>query len=77
MEFFETAYHGLPPWDIGRLQREFIHPAESKEIAGDVLDVGCGMHRKTAQETFFFLLMHFDAGHLINFRCGFAPLPNS
>jgi SAM-dependent methyltransferase len=42
MDFFETAYHGIPPWDIGRPQQEFIQLAASGEITGDVLDVGCG-----------------------------------
>lgn len=42
MDFFEKAYHTTPPWDIGRAQREFIRLEESGEIAGDVLDVGCG-----------------------------------
>jgi 2-polyprenyl-3-methyl-5-hydroxy-6-metoxy-1,4-benzoquinol methylase len=42
MEFFEKAYQGSPPWDIGRPQREFVRIEESGEISGDVLDVGCG-----------------------------------
>ncbi len=42
MDFFEKAYRGKPPWDIGRAQREFVHLEESGEISGDVLDVGCG-----------------------------------
>ncbi len=42
MDFFEEAYHGKPPWDIGRAQREFVHLEESGKITGDVLDVGCG-----------------------------------
>jgi len=42
MDFFEEAYHGTPPWDIGRAQREFVRLDESGEISGDVLDVGCG-----------------------------------
>jgi 2-polyprenyl-3-methyl-5-hydroxy-6-metoxy-1,4-benzoquinol methylase len=42
MEFFEEAYHGTPPWDIGRAQREFVRLEESGQISGDVLDVGCG-----------------------------------
>ena len=42
MDFFEEAYHGTPPWDIGRSQREFVRLEESGKIAGDVLDVGCG-----------------------------------
>jgi len=42
MEFFEEAYHGTPPWDIGRPQREIVRLEESGKISGDVLDVGCG-----------------------------------
>jgi 2-polyprenyl-3-methyl-5-hydroxy-6-metoxy-1,4-benzoquinol methylase len=42
MDFFEEAYHGTPPWDIGRAQREFVRLEESGQISGDVLDVGCG-----------------------------------
>lgn len=42
MEFFDEVYRSSPPWDIGRAQREFVALAESGEIAGDVLDVGCG-----------------------------------
>lgn len=41
MSFFEKAYKGKPPWDIGRPQREFVHLEESGKISGDVLDVGC------------------------------------
>lgn len=41
-EFFEQAYAGTPPWEIGRPQPEFVHLATSGEIQGDVLDVGCG-----------------------------------
>lgn len=42
MGFFDDVYRGTPPWDIGRPQREFVALEESGEIAGDVLDVGCG-----------------------------------
>ena len=42
MEFFEEAYHGTPPWDIGRPQQEVVRLEESGKISGDVLDVGCG-----------------------------------
>lgn len=47
MDFFEVAYHGTPPWDIGRPQREFVRLEESGEISGDVLDVGCGTGENT------------------------------
>jgi SAM-dependent methyltransferase len=42
MEFFDRAYEGTPPWDIGRPQREFVRLEEAGEIQGRVLDVGCG-----------------------------------
>jgi cyclopropane fatty-acyl-phospholipid synthase-like methyltransferase len=42
MDFFEEAYQGTPPWDIGRSQREFVRLEEAGKISGDVLDVGCG-----------------------------------
>ena len=40
MNFFNSAYKGIPPWDIGRPQKEFIRLAEDGEISGRVLDVG-------------------------------------
>ena len=39
---FDLAYMGVPPWDIGRPQSEFVRLAEAGAIRGDVLDVGCG-----------------------------------
>ncbi len=39
---FEEMYSGTPPWDIGRPQKEFVRLEEAGEIAGRVLDVGCG-----------------------------------
>jgi SAM-dependent methyltransferase len=39
---FESAYLGTPPWDIGRPQPAIVRLAESNQIAGSVLDVGCG-----------------------------------
>lgn len=40
--WFDAAYLGTPPWDIGRPQPEVVRLAEGGEIAGSVLDVGCG-----------------------------------
>jgi SAM-dependent methyltransferase len=40
--WFDSAYLGTPPWDIGRPQPAIERLAESGEIAGLVLDVGCG-----------------------------------
>jgi cyclopropane fatty-acyl-phospholipid synthase-like methyltransferase len=42
MDFFDSAYKGRPPWDIGRPQKEFVALAQSGEITGSVLDIGCG-----------------------------------
>lgn len=42
MDFFDEVYRSSPPWDMGRAQREFVTLEASGEIAGDVLDVGCG-----------------------------------
>lgn len=39
---FNSAYDGIPPWDIGRPQMEIIQLAENGEISGRVLDAGCG-----------------------------------
>jgi cyclopropane fatty-acyl-phospholipid synthase-like methyltransferase len=42
MDFFDSAYQGTPPWDIGRPQKEFIELVQRGEITGSVLDIGCG-----------------------------------
>ena len=39
---FESAYAGTPPWDIGRPQPAIVRLAETNQITGWVLDVGCG-----------------------------------
>jgi len=40
--FFDEAYRGTPPWEIGRPQPAFERLAASGAIAGTVLDIGCG-----------------------------------
>jgi 2-polyprenyl-3-methyl-5-hydroxy-6-metoxy-1,4-benzoquinol methylase len=40
--WFDDAYRGTPPWDIGRRQPAFVELALAGEIVGRVLDVGCG-----------------------------------
>ena len=50
MDFFDSAYHGLPPWDIGRPQKEFVDLVRRGEITGSVLDIGCG----TGEHALFF-----------------------
>ncbi|HEU4355400.1 MAG TPA: class I SAM-dependent methyltransferase [Actinomycetota bacterium] len=42
MSFFDTAYEGRPPWDLGRPQRAIVELAEAGRIVGSVLDIGCG-----------------------------------
>jgi SAM-dependent methyltransferase len=39
---FESSYHGTPPWDIGRPQPAIVRLAETGQISGSVLDLGCG-----------------------------------
>jgi len=50
MDFFESAYRGTPPWDIGRPQKEFVELVRRGEITGSVLDIGCG----TGEHALFF-----------------------
>jgi ubiquinone/menaquinone biosynthesis C-methylase UbiE len=43
MDWWESAYEGSPPWDIGTPQPEIIKLVENDEIPkGRVLDIGCG-----------------------------------
>jgi len=42
MSFFNEAYRGVPPWDIGRPQSAFARLADSEDLGKDVIDVGCG-----------------------------------
>jgi len=39
---FDAVYRGVPPWEIGRPQPEFVRLAAKGAIAGRVLDAGCG-----------------------------------
>jgi cyclopropane fatty-acyl-phospholipid synthase-like methyltransferase len=41
-EDFDAFYAGTPPWDIGRPQPAFLELAQTGELQGRVLDVGCG-----------------------------------
>jgi 2-polyprenyl-3-methyl-5-hydroxy-6-metoxy-1,4-benzoquinol methylase len=50
MDFFNSAYKGTPPWDIGHPQKEFVELVRRGEITGSVLDIGCG----TGEHALFF-----------------------
>jgi len=50
MDFFDSAYRGTPPWEIGRPQKEFVELVRRGEITGSVLDIGCG----TGEHALFF-----------------------
>lgn len=44
MSWWDTAYGGSPPWDIGEPQPELVGLAARNEIPGErVLDIGCGL----------------------------------
>lgn len=47
--FFDQAYRGRPPWDIGRPQPAFVELANAGAIQGSVLDVGCGTGEVTLE----------------------------
>ncbi|MEE9592602.1 MAG: class I SAM-dependent methyltransferase [Thermoplasmata archaeon] len=47
LEFFDSAYEGTPPWDIGRPQSEFVRLEEAGSVGATVLDVGCGTGENT------------------------------
>jgi cyclopropane fatty-acyl-phospholipid synthase-like methyltransferase len=55
-DLFESAYHGTPPWDIGRPQPAVVRLAETGQITGSVLDVGCG----TGENILFLAARGFD-----------------
>ncbi len=43
MNFFDEAYAGTPPWDIGRPQAAFVQLLETGRLRHNpILDVGCG-----------------------------------
>jgi len=42
MNFFNEAYRGVPPWDIGRPQPVFAKLAVSEDLGDEMVDVGCG-----------------------------------
>jgi cyclopropane fatty-acyl-phospholipid synthase-like methyltransferase len=42
MSGFDSAYLGVPPWDIGRPQAEVVRLEKEGARRGSVLDCGCG-----------------------------------
>ncbi len=56
MDFFDSAYRGTPPWDIGQPQKEFVELVRRGEITGSVLDIGCG----TGEHALFFAGEGYD-----------------
>ena len=57
MSFFDEAYEGTPPWDIGRPQGVFVQLLEKGILReGPVLDVGCG----TGENSLFLAAKGFD-----------------
>lgn len=40
--WWDLAYEGAPPWEIGHPQAAFMRLAEKGEIRGCLLDIGCG-----------------------------------
>jgi len=42
MSGFDSAYLGVPPWDISRPQGELVRLEKESAIRGSVLDCGCG-----------------------------------
>jgi 2-polyprenyl-3-methyl-5-hydroxy-6-metoxy-1,4-benzoquinol methylase len=57
MNFFDSAYNGTPPWNIGRPQKEIIRLAQAGEISGRVLDAGCG----TGENALYLAGLGFEA----------------
>ncbi len=42
MRGFDSAYLGVPPWDIGKPQGEIVRLEQEGKLRGSVLDCGCG-----------------------------------
>ena len=54
---FDSSYIGTPPWDIGRPQPAIVRLADTGQITGRVLDVGCG----TGEHVLFLAERGYDA----------------
>ncbi|HRY76044.1 MAG TPA: class I SAM-dependent methyltransferase [Methanoregulaceae archaeon] len=57
MDFFDAAYQGTPPWEIGRPQKEFVALVRKGEITAPILDIGCG----TGEHALFFAAEGYEA----------------
>ena len=55
-DWFEEAYRGTPPWDIGRAQPALQIVADAGLVTGPVLDAGCG----TGENALFFAARGFE-----------------
>jgi cyclopropane fatty-acyl-phospholipid synthase-like methyltransferase len=53
---FDDAYQGVPPWDIGRPQKELVKIASKGELKGKILDFGCG----TGENALYFASLGLD-----------------
>ena len=42
MRGFDSAYLGVPPWDIGKPQDEIVRLEQDGKLLGSILDCGCG-----------------------------------
>jgi len=56
MSFFNDAYLGQPPWDIGKAQTAFKEVAKKNSIKGPIFEVGCG----TGENSLFFAELGFE-----------------
>jgi SAM-dependent methyltransferase len=53
---FDDAYRGIPPWDIGRPQKELVQLVSNGELKGKILDSGCG----TGENSLYFARQGFE-----------------
>ena len=56
MAFFDQAYKGNPPWDIGREQKAFHKLAKKYDLLSPLLDIGCG----TGENSLYFAKLGFS-----------------